>query len=165
MLLGACGSNTGTDGQTRSCSLTLSGGTSGAFDCRPATTFYSYTGETTGFAFSVRQRSDTPGVTVAVGVAGTPQSRTYRSTDPGAQGGLQVTTASGDGSWSAVIADGGSTGNYTLVFDSFSCEANCPDGGNDSGVVPYRTSGTLDATLPKAVDGGIATPVTLHVTF
>jgi hypothetical protein len=168
VLLCACGSNTGTGGETRSCSLTLGGAVTGSFDCRPATTFFNIATDTTGFAFSVQQRSDTPGVTVAVGVPGSPQSRTYRSTDANASGGLEVTTATGNGRWSAVIADGGATGSYTMIFSSVTCQTNCsPDGGpGDAGTaVPYTASGTLDATLPQAADGGIPGNVTLHVTF
>src|SRR3954467_2565388 len=55
LLAVACGGTTsnGNIGQSQSCTVTLSGGVSGTYDCKPATTVWSTNDNEGGFTFAV----------------------------------------------------------------------------------------------------------------
>ena len=154
MLLAACGSNSGTVGQTPSCALTLTGDLTGSYDCRPATTFYSKSTNTSGFAFSIQQGGNLPAITVSIGWTGTPQKQAYRSTDPGAEGGLLITM--GKATWSAAVSGAQGHGSYVLVLTTVAPAVEVSTGAG------YVATGTLDATLPAESGSGSAG---VHVVF
>jgi len=158
--LAACGGTSAltNPGQSSSCSVTLSGGVTGTFDCKPATTVWSSADNQSGFTFSVPQTGSGPQITVAVGMTGEPHSGTYSNSTAGVSGGATVQTGSGSTAqyWLATAGSGGSQGTFSLVFSSVN---NAVTGA--SGKV-YQGEGTLTATLKSASSGA---DVTLSATF
>jgi hypothetical protein len=157
--LAACGGSSVTNpGQSSSCSVTLRGGVTGTFDCKPATTVWQSTNNQSGFTFSVPQTGTGPQITVAIGMTGEPQSGTYSNSTAGVSGGATVQTGSGSTTqyWIAAAGSGSSQGTFSLVFSSVS---NAVSGG--SGKV-YQGEGTLTATLKSAGSGA---DVTMSATF
>jgi len=160
--LAACGgssSNLTNPGQSQSCTVTLSGAVTGTFDCKPATTAWSSSNNQGGFTFSVGSGSGTtaaPSITVAIGVTGEPQAKTYHSTDSGVSAGLTVST----GSSSVWFAQAPSNGSFALTFSSVSNAQTATSNGVTGKV--YDGEGTLTATLKSATGGA---DVTLSATF
>ncbi|MGZ6142068.1 MAG: hypothetical protein ACXWLM_01960 [Myxococcales bacterium] len=160
LALAACGgSTTTTPGQSSSCTVTLSGGLTGTYDCKPATTAWASSNNQGGFAFTVAQAGTTPQITVAIGMTGEPAAGTYTTTTSGVSSGISVNTGSGAAAQYWVESSGGGTtlGTFTLTFTSVSNAVTAPNG------KAYDGEGTLDATVPAATGGGAT--ISLHATF
>ena len=106
-----------------------------------------------------------PAITVAIGIPGkldpTRVPLTFHSTDPGAQGGIEITTASGR--WSSVVGTGAPSGSYVLTFTALDSPTDVTTKGGTIGTA-YTATGTLDATVPAAPPSGSAA-VGVHVVF
>ncbi|TMA30014.1 MAG: hypothetical protein E6J88_06625 [Deltaproteobacteria bacterium] len=159
--LAACGGSVNTTpGQSSSCSVTLSGGLTGTYDCKPAVTAWASSNNQGGFSFGVAQSGSTPSISVAVGMPGEPHTGTYTTTTSGVDSAIAINTGSG-GTAQYWIEGSGSgsqtTGTFTLTFSSVSNAITASNG------KVYTGDGTLTATLKNATGGGA--DVTLSATF
>src|SRR5438094_8937261 len=94
--LAACGGSVNTTpGQSSSCSVTLSGGLTGTYDCKPAVTAWASSNNQGGFSFGVAQSGSTPSISVAVGMPGEPHTGTYTTTTSGVDSAIAINTGSG----------------------------------------------------------------------
>src|SRR5205814_4081744 len=114
--LAACGGSISTTpGQSSSCTVTLSGGLTGTYDCKPATTAWASSDNQGAFAFQVSQAGTTPQISVAIGIKGEPAAGTYTTTTTGVTSGIAVNTGSGASGQYWVESSGGGTtlGTFT----------------------------------------------------
>lgn len=151
-----CGEAPTKGGETKSCTVTLSGAVNGTYDCRPATTTWAESIDVGQFTFQVLESASAPGITVSIAWQGEPRVQHYRSVDHGANG--QVSVTSGSTRWYVQVSNAAvAGGSYDLDFASISAT-----GPYYIGKV-YTTAGTLDSALSTNKFG--PADLSLHVTF
>lgn len=156
-MVGCAGAPT-TGGETKSCTLTLSGAITGTWDCRPATTTWQESIDEGIFRFTVPQTASTPAVDVQVAWTGQPKVQHYRSGDSDAQAGLTIQDSQ-QRSWHIVAGSssaGVTGGSYDLDIAAITSSGPYYIGQE------YTITGTLDASL---VGTGGASDLTMHVAF
>jgi hypothetical protein len=152
-LAGCSGDDDNDNGNGNGCTVVLSGGLSGTYDCVAFVAAYSTAVNTSSFAASITSPA---AVAIAINFPGEAATGTYTRATPNASGGIVIT--SGTSSWS-VSAGSGGTGAYTLTLTSVSTLSSTSQG------KAYTVHGTLDATIPANSGSAITTAVTAHVTF
>jgi hypothetical protein len=155
-----CGGSSSTlaPGQSPTCTVTLSGGLAGTYDCKPALAAWASANNTGGFTFTVGTSQSSPYITVAIGFPGEPHTGSYLNTGSGATGGVSVTSSAGVATqvWAATTGNT-PTGSYSLTFTSVSSAVTTSSG------KAYTTNGSLAATLsPLTAQSG---SITLSATF
>ena len=154
LAIAGCSSDDDNNGNGNlSCSVALSGGLTGTYDCVTFVAAYSTAVNTTSYATSA---STPAAVAIAINCQGEAATGTYTRGTANASGGIVVT--SGTSSWSVSAGTGG-TGSYTLTITSVSTISTTTQG------KAYLIHGTLDATIPAVSGSTITTALTAHVTF
>jgi hypothetical protein len=151
--LAGCSGDDDNNNTNTGCSVALSGGLTGTYDCGTMVAAYSTAINTSSYAASITSPA---AVAIAINFPGDVATGTYTRSSANASGGIVVT--SGTSSWSIAAGTGG-TGSYTLTITSATLISSTAQG------KAYTIHGTLDATIPASAGSSITTALTAHVTF
>jgi hypothetical protein len=150
-------------GNPAGCTVTLSGGVSGEYNCTVgAALAYNHANGTIGFGLSVNPTTNgqPPSTVVGVAIPGAGWSTgTYAQTISGATGGVEVQSALEF--WQATVGGTADQGSWSLHLSNAGTAVT-----NGSGDKVYTGShGTFDATAPAIAVSGATGTVTVHAAW